>query len=57
MLQKLPMNNFELIEDAHKFNEDFIKKYNEDSDEGYILLLFPNILKNYMNFIIITIFT
>ena len=40
MLQKLPMNNFELIEDAYKFNEDFIKKYNEESDEGYILKVY-----------------
>ena len=37
MLQKLPVNNFEWIEDTSQFNEDFIKNYNEESDEGYFL--------------------
>ena len=26
-----------IIEDASQFNEDFIKNYNEESDEGYFL--------------------
>ena len=34
--QKLPVNNFEWIEDTSQFNED-IKNYNEESDEGYFL--------------------
>ena len=29
MSQKLPVNNFEWIEDISQFNEDFIKNYNE----------------------------
>ena len=37
MSQKLPVNKFEWIEDIYQFNEDFIKNYNEDSDEGYFL--------------------
>ena len=37
MSQKLPVNNFEWIEEASQFNEDFIKNYNEESDEGYFL--------------------
>ena len=37
MSQKLPVNNFEWIKDTSQFNEDFIKNYNEESDEGYIL--------------------
>ena len=37
MSQKLPVNKFEWIEDASQFNEDFIKIYNEDSNEGYFL--------------------
>ena len=37
MLQKLPVNNFERIEDTPQFNEDFIKNYNEESDEEYFL--------------------
>ena len=35
MLQKLPVYNFEWIEDF--INEDYMKKYNEESDEGYFL--------------------
>ena len=37
MSLKLPVNEFEQIEDTSKFNEDFIKNYNEESDEGYFL--------------------
>ena len=37
MLQKLPSSNFEWIKDTSQFNEDFIKNYNEESDEGYFL--------------------
>ena len=37
MSQKLPVNNFEWIEDTFQFNEDFIKNYIEESDEGYFL--------------------
>ena len=37
MSQKLPVNNFEQIEDTSQFNEDFIKSYNEKSNEGYCL--------------------
>ena len=37
MSQKLPVNNFEWIEETTQFNEDFIKSYNEESDEGYFL--------------------
>ena len=37
MSQKLPVNNFEWIEETSQFNKDFIKNYNEESDEGYFL--------------------
>ena len=37
MSQKLPLNKFEWIEDTPQFNEDFIKSYNEESDQGYFL--------------------
>ena len=37
MSQKLPVNKFEWIETTSQFNEDFIKNYNEESDEGYFL--------------------
>ena len=35
--QKLPVNISERIKDTSQFNEDFIKNYNEESDEGYFL--------------------
>ena len=37
MSQKFSLNNFEWIKDTSQFNEDFIKNYNEESDEGYFL--------------------
>ena len=37
MSQNLPVNNFEWIKDSSRFNEDFRKNYNEESDEGYFL--------------------
>ena len=37
MFQKFPVDIFEWIKDTSKFNEDFIKNYNEESDEGYFL--------------------
>ena len=37
MSKKLPVNNFEWIEGTYKFNEDFIRNYNEESNEGYFL--------------------
>ena len=36
-LQKLQVNKFEWIEDTSHFNEDFIKNYIEESNEGYFL--------------------
>ena len=30
-------NHFEWIEDTSQFNEDFIKSYNEERNEGYFL--------------------
>ena len=35
--QKLPWNNFHLIKDTFQLNEDFIKIYNQESDEKYFL--------------------
>ena len=32
--QKHPKNNSEWIENASQFNKDFMKNYNEESDEG-----------------------
>ena len=35
MSQKLPVSKFEWTEDNSQYNEDFIKNYNEVSDESY----------------------
>ena len=37
MSQKLPVNNFVWIKGTSQFNEDLLKNYNEESDEGYFL--------------------
>ena len=37
MSQKPPLNNFEWMKDTFQFNEDLIKSYNEEGDEGYFL--------------------
>ena len=37
MSQKFSINNFEWVEENSQFNEDFVKNYNEESDEGYFL--------------------
>ena len=37
VLQKLPVNNFGWIKDTSQFTEDFIKNYNEETEEGYFL--------------------
>ena len=37
MSQKLPIKGFKWVEDLSQFNEDFIKKYGENSDTGYFL--------------------
>ena len=37
MKWKLAVNNFEWKEDTSQFNEDLIKNFSEESDEGYFL--------------------
>ena len=37
MSQILPVNNFAWFKDTSQFNEDFIKNYNEEINEGYFL--------------------
>ena len=53
MYQKLPVNNFQWVEDISRTNEEFIKNYNENSNKGYILEVDVNILKNYTIYIVI----
>ena len=37
MSETLPVNGFVWIEDLSKIDQDFIRNYDKDSDEGYIL--------------------
>ena len=45
MSQKLPLNHFVGIKNTFEFNEDFIKNYNDESDEGYFLKVYVQYLK------------
>ena len=49
MSQKLPVNSFKQDENIHKFNEDFIKNYDEDSTKGYFLEVDVEYPKNLFN--------
>ena len=51
MSQKLPVNNFEWIEDTSQFNKDFIKSIIKKVMKDIFSKLMLNTLKNYMNFI------
>ena len=37
MSQKLPVSGFKWVNDLSKFNEDFIKNQNKNSNKGYFL--------------------
>ena len=39
MSQKLPLNKFEWMKGTCKFSENFIKIYDEESDEGYFVVV------------------
>ena len=49
MSQNLPINGFTWVEKLSKFNERFIKSYNENSDEGYFLEVDAEYPKNVSN--------
>ena len=53
MLQKLPVNKFEWIEDTSQFNEDLSKAIIKKAMKDILSKLIFNILKNFMNFIMI----
>ena len=50
MSEPLPVDSFEWMEDLSKTEEDFIKKYDENSDKGYILEVVVEYPKNLHNF-------
>ena len=37
MSQKLPVNGLKWVKDLSKFNDSFMKNYDENSDKGYFL--------------------
>ena len=37
MSQKFPVNNFEQMKGTFQFNKNFIKNYDKESDEGYVI--------------------
>ena len=45
MSPKLSVNNFKWVEETSQFNENLIKSYNDNSDEGILLKLMFNILE------------
>ena len=56
MSQKLPINGFKWVTYLSRFNENFIKSYNENSDKRYFLEVDAEYPKNYLA-LIFTIFT
>ena len=49
MSQKLPVDSFKWVKDLSKFNESFIKNYDENSDKGYILEIDVEYVKKLFN--------
>ena len=49
MSQKLPVNGFKWVEKLSRFNEIFIRNYNENSDIGYFLKVGIGYLENLFN--------
>ena len=50
MSQKLPVNGFEWVKLLSKFDERFIKNYNENGDKGYFLEVDVEYLKNLFSY-------
>ena len=46
MCKKLPVSDFKWVDNLSIFTKDFIKNYNENSDEGYLFEVDVEYLKN-----------
>ena len=53
MSQKLSVNDLKWVEDIFELNEDFIKNYNDESDEDIFLKQMFSIMKVYIIFTMI----
>ena len=53
MSQKLSVDGFTWVETPSQFNKNFIKSYNEDSDERYFLKVGVQYPERYMTFTMI----
>ena len=53
MSHKLPLGNFKWVEETSEFNEDFIKSYNDENNEGYFLEIDVPYPENLYNFTMI----
>ena len=53
MSLKLLVSNVEWIKDTSRFNEDFIKNYNDESDKRYFLEFYVQHNEKFMKFIMI----
>ena len=49
IIQKLPANDFKWVEDISRFNKDFKKIYNDESDEEYFLNVYVQYPENLHN--------
>ena len=53
MSQKLSVNDCKWVEAISEFNEDFLKSYSDESNEGHIFEVVFSILKIYITLTII----
>ena len=49
IFQKLPVDGFKQEKSIDKFNEDFVKNYDKDSDKGYICEVDVEYPKNFLD--------
>ena len=52
MPQRFPVNGFKWVDDISKLSKDFIKSFNDESDEGYFFevgVQYPEKLRNLRN--------
>ena len=48
--EKLPLGNFQWVEETSQFSKDFLKSYNDDSDEGYFFEVHVHYSENLYDF-------